>query len=120
MTDIVELLREFSGPRYPDDICGKACMGEAADEITRLRADLLKAEMRAEIAGLENILRAVAKGRREGIEAALVAVDAEPEPEGEMPSKLANTDARILVMATVRATKRGIGGRICSLLENKK
>lgn len=35
--DVVALLREFSGPRYPDDICGKRCMGEAADEIERLR-----------------------------------------------------------------------------------
>jgi hypothetical protein len=37
MTDIVERLREFAGPRYPDDICGKLAMGEAADEIERLR-----------------------------------------------------------------------------------
>lgn len=41
MNDIVERLQEFAGPRYPDDICGKACMGEAADEIVRLRAALL-------------------------------------------------------------------------------
>jgi len=36
--DIVARLREFTGPQYPDDICGKAAMGEAADEIERLRA----------------------------------------------------------------------------------
>ncbi len=38
--DVVALLREFAGPQYPDDICGKRCMGEAADEIARLRAAL--------------------------------------------------------------------------------
>lgn len=43
MADIVDRLREFSGPRYPDDICGKACMGDAANEIERLRAGLMKA-----------------------------------------------------------------------------
>lgn len=58
----------------------------------------------------------VAAARREGIEAALAAVNAEPEPEGDMPAKLANTDKRILVIATVRATKRGIDGRIRALL----
>ena len=58
----------------------------------------------------------VAAARREGIEAAIAAVDAEPEPDGEMPAKLANTDKRILVTATVRATKRGIDGRIRALL----
>lgn len=42
MTDIVERLREFAGPRYPDDICGKACMGEAADEIEWLRGERLR------------------------------------------------------------------------------
>lgn len=67
MTDIVERLRRrYFSPvavfRNPDG-------PEAADEIERLRADLLKAEMQAEIAGLENIMRAVARGRREGIEA---------------------------------------------------
>lgn len=60
----------------------------------------------------------VAAARREGVEAALAAVDAEPEPEGDMPAKLANTDKRILVLATVRATKRGIDGRIRALLED--
>jgi hypothetical protein len=40
--DIVARLREFAGPQYPDDICGKAAMGEAADEIERLRADMRK------------------------------------------------------------------------------
>ena len=52
MTDIVERLREFAGSRYPDDICGKACMGEAAAEIewlrgerNRLAADLAKAHL---------------------------------------------------------------------------
>lgn len=68
MTDIVERLREL-----PDchNLHGRVfrAVREAADEIERLRADLLKAEMRAEIAGLENIMRAVARGRREGIEA---------------------------------------------------
>ena len=38
--DIVERLREFAGPQYPDDICGKAAMGYAADEIERLRAEI--------------------------------------------------------------------------------
>lgn len=36
MTDIVELLREFAGPQYPDNISGKQAMGRAADEIERL------------------------------------------------------------------------------------
>jgi hypothetical protein len=46
MTDIVERLREFSGKKYSDDICGKTAMAEAAAEITRLRREnsvLLKA-----------------------------------------------------------------------------
>lgn len=41
---ILSLLREFSGPQFPDDICGKFCMGKAAEfmaantvEIARLR-----------------------------------------------------------------------------------
>lgn len=69
MTDIVERLRSentLTGYYDPPQL-----QEEAASEIERLRADLLKAEMRAEIAGLENIMRAVARGRREGIEAAL-------------------------------------------------
>jgi hypothetical protein len=37
--DIVARLREFTGPQYPDDICGKAAMRTAADEIERLRDD---------------------------------------------------------------------------------
>jgi len=37
-TDLVARLRELAGPRYPDDICGKALMGQAASEIERLRA----------------------------------------------------------------------------------
>lgn len=98
MTDIVERLRSLNADFLHE---------EAADEIERLRADL---------AGLENTMRAVARGRREGIEAALAAADAEPEPEGEMPAKLANTDRRILVLAAVRATKREIDGRIRALL----
>lgn len=44
---------------------------ELQREIERLQADLLKAEMQTEIAGLENIMRAVAAARREGIEEAL-------------------------------------------------
>ncbi len=36
--DIVARLMEFAGERYPDDICGKECMAEAAAEIERLRA----------------------------------------------------------------------------------
>jgi len=60
VTDIVERLRSLNADFLHE---------EAADEIERLRADLLRAEMRAEIAGLENITRAVARGRREGIEA---------------------------------------------------
>ncbi|CAB4144737.1 hypothetical protein UFOVP470_55 [uncultured Caudovirales phage] len=46
--DIVERLREFAGPQYPDDICGKAAMGYAADEIERLRAriEALEGEIR--------------------------------------------------------------------------
>ena len=61
MTDIVERLRALNADFLHE---------EAADEIERLRADLLKAEMQTEMAGLENIMRAVARGRREGIEAA--------------------------------------------------
>jgi len=41
-TDLVARLRELAGPRYPDDICGKALMGQAADEIVRLRRGWLR------------------------------------------------------------------------------
>jgi hypothetical protein len=44
--DIVVRLREFSGPQYPDDICGKQCMADAAAEIVRLRAALVVARDR--------------------------------------------------------------------------
>ena len=50
MTDIVERLLEFAGPRYPDDICGKLAMGDAAAEIVRLRAE--RAELRKLLVGL--------------------------------------------------------------------
>lgn len=66
MTDIVERLRALNADFLHE---------EAADEIKRLRADLLQAEMQAEMAGLENVMRAVAMGRREGIEAALKVCD---------------------------------------------
>ena len=57
----------------PGSLSGATYLGPCLTpaEIERLRSDLLKAEMKAEIAGLENIIRAVAKGRREGIEAAV-------------------------------------------------
>jgi hypothetical protein len=35
MDDLIERLDELSGPRYPDDICGKQLMAKAA---TALRA----------------------------------------------------------------------------------
>lgn len=77
MTDIVKRLRDFAGPRYPDDICGKACMGEAAAEIERLRKErdhyVLTADVRAIcIAMLERERDAA---RREGIEAAAKIAD---------------------------------------------
>jgi hypothetical protein len=65
MTDIVERLRERLLAPDADHI-----LDEAADEIERLRADLLKAEMNAEINDLAEVGRLVAIGRREGIEAA--------------------------------------------------
>jgi hypothetical protein len=43
MSDLVKRLRELSGPRYPDDICGKQLMGSAADRIERLEAVLVQA-----------------------------------------------------------------------------
>ena len=67
MTDIVERLRSLNADFLHE---------EAADEIERLRADLLKVEMRAEIAGLEGVMRGIAVGRREGIDAAIVACGA--------------------------------------------
>ena len=76
MTDIVERLYEMA-----DDITYEL----AAQEITRLRAeiamlraDLLKAEMKAELDDLEDVGRLVAIGRREGIEAALKIVQQWP------------------------------------------
>lgn len=48
MTDIVKLLREFAGPNYPDDICGKQAMAEAAEEIESLRGALAKIVAQAE------------------------------------------------------------------------
>ena len=69
MTDIVKRLRG-GVTKWGGVDCAPDAILAAADEIERLRADLLKAEMRVEIAGLENIMRAVARGRREGIEAA--------------------------------------------------
>lgn len=71
MTDIVERLRAEGAMSGHYD--APAIQREAADEITRLRADLLKAEMQAEIAGLEGVMRGIAIGRREGIDAAIVA-----------------------------------------------
>ena len=52
--DIVARLREFAGPQYPDDICGKAAMGYAADEIERLRKQIsvMEADKRLEKAAL--------------------------------------------------------------------
>jgi hypothetical protein len=48
MTDIVKLLREFAGPNYPDDICGKKVMADAAEEIESLREALTKIAAQAE------------------------------------------------------------------------
>ena len=70
MTDIVERLRERRWAPDADHI-----LDEAADEIERLRVDLLKAEMKAELDDLEDVGRLVAIGRREGIEAAITAVE---------------------------------------------
>ena len=69
MTDIVDRLRERRWAPDADHI-----LDEAADEIVMLRADLLKAEMKAEISDIEDVSRLVAIGRREGIEAALAVV----------------------------------------------
>lgn len=71
MTDIVDRLAMLAVFNPPSAI--STAMEEAADEITRLRADLLKAEMGAEMAGLEGVMRGIAIGRREGIDAAIVA-----------------------------------------------
>lgn len=69
------------------------------DEVEKLRAALLKAEMRAEIAGLENIMRAVARGRREGIEAAAKAAENCLHPSAERTAHAAVDDA----VAAIRA-----------------
>ena len=84
MTDIVERLRrdaarfaamEAAGdqPWVADAAWAAESFCAAADEVERLRAALLKAEMKAEIADIEDVGRLVALGRREGIEAAIVA-----------------------------------------------
>ena len=103
MTDIVKRLRRrYFSPvavfRNPDG-------PEAADEIERLRADLLKAEIQTEIEGLENILRAVARGRREGIEACLVVLErwgawsAGPDDYGMPPDVERLTEAHAAISA---------------------
>ena len=33
MDDLIERLEELSGPRYPDDICGKQLMAQAANAL---------------------------------------------------------------------------------------
>ena len=66
MTDIVERLRSLNADFLHE---------EAADEIERLRAALLKAEMEVEIASVEIIGRAVDIGHRRGIRAALKVCD---------------------------------------------
>jgi len=43
MSDLVKRLRELGGPRYPDDICGKQLMSDAADRIEALEAALRQA-----------------------------------------------------------------------------
>ena len=58
MTDIVDRLRALNADFLHE---------EAAAEIERLRAALLKAEMEAEIADIEDVGRIVAVGRREGL-----------------------------------------------------
>lgn len=70
MTDIVERLQER---KKNGDGWTRPVAADALAEIERLRADLLKAEMRAEVAGLEGVMRGIAVGRREGIDAAIVA-----------------------------------------------
>lgn len=53
MSDLVKRLRELSGPRYPDDICGKQLMGSAADRIERLEAVLVQAREAMNDIGLD-------------------------------------------------------------------
>lgn len=89
MTDIVERLREGEdGLEYA-----------AADEIERLRAALLKAEMQAEIADIEEVGRLVAIGRREGIEAALAAARSVVSPCDDMQRHVAADE----IVAAIRA-----------------
>ena len=38
--ETLDLMLEFSGDRYPDDICGKQAMGDAANVIQMLRSEL--------------------------------------------------------------------------------
>lgn len=97
MTDIVERLYEMA-----DDITYEL----AAQEITRLRAeiamlraDLLKAEMKAEITDIEEVGRLVAIGRREGIEAAAQAAENCLHPSAERTAHAAVDDA----VAAIRA-----------------
>jgi hypothetical protein len=54
MDDLIERLEELSGPRYPDDICGKQLMAQAANAL-RAYAER-EAEYREALAYIRAIL----------------------------------------------------------------
>lgn len=90
MTDIVERLRSLNADFLHE---------EAADEIERLRAALLKVEMEKEITDIEEVGRLFALGKREGIEAALAAARSVVSPCDDMQRHVAADE----IVADIRA-----------------